>query len=292
MSASMQIIEGRARDLGGFAVRRVLPAVGRRMVGPFIFLDEMGPATFAPGQGIDVRLHPHIALATVTYLFDGAIRHRDSLGTVQDIVPGDVNWMSAGRGIAHSERTAPEVRAAGHRPWGMQAWFALPKTHEETEPFFAHHPAAALPAWAEDGCRVTLIAGEGFGRTAPVAVPWPTLYADVVAEAGGRLLIGTEHRERAIYVAAGAVALDGAIVSAGQLSFCDGDRPITLVAAEDSRVMILDGAPMDGPRTIWWNFVSSDPARIERAKADWRDRRSEAFGQVPGEAEFIPLPDA
>ena len=268
------------RDLGGgFVVRRALPAPQRRMVSWFTFLDQMGPVKFAPGQGLDVRPHPHIGLATVTYLFEGAILHRDTLGNVQRIEPGAVNWMTAGRGIAHSERTPPDVRASGGSVSGIQLWVALPKAVEESEPTFAHTPAADLPL-VEDGVRLVL--GEAYGARSPVKISSEMFYVAATLKAGARLKL-PEARERAVYVAEGSLA--GA--AAGQLLvFTQGE--VVVEAASTPRVLVLGGEPSDGPRHMWWNFVSSSHERIEIAKADWKAGR---FGAIPGEHEFIPLPD-
>jgi len=283
-----RVIEPRPRDLGGFEVRRVLPAGGRQMVGPFIFFDHMGPAEFAPGGGIDVRPHPHVCLATVTYLFTGEIVHRDSLGFVQPIRPGDVNWMTAGRGIVHSERTDPELRKTGTRIHGIQSWVALPKSAEESEPAFFHHPAATLPTIEREGVRMRVIAGTAFGQRSPVAVFSETLYVDVALTKGGQLEVPDEHRERAIYVAEGRIAFDGAEFDGGRMIVLDEGATAAIRAAADSRLLLVGGAPMDGPRYIWWNFVASSRERIDRARDDWAAQR---FAKVPGETEFIPLPD-
>lgn len=286
--AIRRIIDPRPRDLGGFGVRRILPAGGLQMVGPFIFLDHIGPADFAPGTGIDVRPHPHIGLATVTYLFEGSLDHRDSTGCVQTIEPGAVNWMTAGRGIVHSERTGPGPRAAGHRIHGIQSWVALPREHEEDPPAFHHHPASDLPEFALGEARLRLIAGSAFGRSSPVAVRVPTLYAELSLAAGSGLVLTDEHEERAVYVAEGALAVDGAQVGQGQMAVLEpGGRP-TLESASGARAMLVGGAPADGPRHIWWNFVSSSRERIEQAGRDWQAGR---FPRVPGETEFIPLPE-
>jgi redox-sensitive bicupin YhaK (pirin superfamily) len=287
-SAVETLIVGRARDLGGFEVRRLLPSPLRQMVGPFIFFDEMGPADFAPGTGIDVRPHPHIGLATVTYLFDGEILHRDSLGTVQPIRPGDVNWMTAGHGIVHSERTGPEARAQGGRLAGIQAWVALPHDKEEVAPAFVHHPGERLPLLRENAFSMRLIAGSFLGARSPVETAWDTLYADVVLSAEGCLPIGCAHEERAVYVVSGAVRLDGHRAEAGQFVVLRPGREINAVADAPVRMMLLGGAAMDGPRHLWWNFVSSSRARIEQAKADWKGGR---FPRVPGDDAFIPLPE-
>ncbi len=282
------VIVPRTRDLGGFEVRRVLPAAQRRMVGPFTFFDHMGPTTFAPGTGIDVRPHPHIGLATVTYLFEGEILHRDSLGSVQPIRPGAVNWMTAGSGIAHSERTPPELRAAGAALHGIQAWVALPGDSEECEPDFVHHPAADLPAIEEDGARVLLIAGSLRGRRSPVRTLSELFYADASLEAGARFLLPAEHAERALYLVSGRVKIGGEAFEPGRLLVFRGRDEIPIEAHAASRAMLLGGQPLDGPRHIWWNFVSNSKERIEQAKADWKAGR---FAPVPGESEFIPLPE-
>lgn len=282
------VIEPRPRDLGGFEVRRVLPAAGRRTIGPFVFFDHMGPADFAPGTGIDVRPHPHIGLATVTYLFDGEIEHRDSLGYDQPIRPGDVNWMVAGRGIVHSERTGDALRAAGHRLHGLQTWVALPRTHEETDPSFVHIPSAELPEIEREGARMRVIVGSAFGATAPAPVFSGTLYVEVKAPAGTRLPLPDEHAERALYLVSGGLEIDGRAIEPGTMAvLVDGTDP-EIVATEDCHAVLAGGAPMDGPRHLWWNFVSSSKERIEQAKADWRESR---FDRVPGDTEFIPLPD-
>jgi redox-sensitive bicupin YhaK (pirin superfamily) len=281
-------IVSKPRDIGGFEVRRLLPSSRRRMVGPFIFFDQMGPATFVAGRGLDVRPHPHIGLSTVTYLLEGEIIHRDSLGTLQPIRPGDVNWMTAGSGIAHSERTGPEARAAGGELFGIQAWVALPRAAEETEPAFAHHPREALPVLREKGVETRLIAGTLFGLRSPVEILWDTLYADAILQQGARLPVPTQHEERAIYLISGEAELNGHPIEPGQLLVLQPGRPVTIVAVSPSRVLLLGGAAMDGPRQIWWNFVSSSRERIEQAKADWQ---AGLFAPVPGETEFIPLPE-
>ena len=284
------LIQGRAHDLGGgFAVRRVLPSVKRRMVGPFIFLDHFGPMDVPPGGGMEVRPHPHIGLATVTYLFEGGIFHRDSLGYAQAIRPGDVNWMTAGSGIVHSERTEPEMRATGFRMHGVQTWVALPKSHEETAPSFEHVEAARLPAWREGGTALRLIVGTYGGRTAPTTHFSPIFYVGVEAPAGAKLAIPPEHEERAIYIADGAFTIGDRQLVVGDLAvLTPGQAAEAIAGADGAKAMLLGGATMDGPRHIWWNFVSSSKERIEKAKADWRDQR---LGKVPGDDEFIPLPD-
>jgi len=283
-----QIIAGRARDIGGFSVRRVLPAPGRRMVGPFIFFDHIGPEALAPGRGVDVRPHPHIALATVTYLYSGSFLHRDSLGSVQEIHPGDVNWMTAGRGIAHSERTPAAARAQGSQIHGIQSWVALPDGHEEVAPAFAHHGMATLPHLVVDGCDLRVIAGEAYGRRSPVEVLWPTLYVDAAMPADAALELPPDHTERAVYVAAGEIEIDGQVLGEAQLALLARGATARLRARHHSRVMLLGGEPFPTHRYIWWNFVASSRERIEKAKLDWASGR---FAPVPGESEFIPLPE-
>ena len=283
------VIVPRPRDLGGFSVRRVLPATLRRNIGGFVFLDHMGPAEFAPGHGIDVRPHPHIGLSTVTYLFEGRIIHRDSLGSVQAIVPGDVNWMTAGRGIVHSERSEGSDRLKTRTMHGLQLWVALPLSHEETAPSFAHHDAADLPMAEIGGARIRVIAGTAFGLTSPVEALSALFFADATLPAGASLELDAGYAERAAYIVEGEIAVDGAVFEAGRLTaFHTGSR-IVVTGNADSRLAFLGGAPLDAPRHLWWNFVSSSKDRIELAKAEWaRDR----FGvEVPGETEFIPLPE-
>jgi redox-sensitive bicupin YhaK (pirin superfamily) len=282
------LIEPRARDLGGFEVRRVLPHGRRRMVGPFIFFDHIGPVQFAPGIGVDVRPHPHICLATVTYLFEGDLMHRDSLGCVQLIRPGDVNWMTAGRGIVHSERTSPESRASGARLHGIQSWVALPQAAEETEPSFHHHAATTLPQLESDGVRLRLIAGRAWELVSPVATLSNMFYADAVFEPGAALVLSEAHAERAAYVVAGTLQVDDeAAIPAGNMLVLRAGRAVTLRSVDGARAMLLGGEPLDGDRHIWWNFVASRPERIEQAKRDWAEYR---FASVPGDDERIPLP--
>jgi redox-sensitive bicupin YhaK (pirin superfamily) len=287
VTAIAHVVESRRRDLGGFEVRRILPFGGGHMVGPFIFLDHMGPVTFAAGQGIDVRPHPHVCLATVTYLFDGEIEHRDSLGVVQTIRPGDVNWMTAGNGIVHSERTGAALRAAGHKLHGLQSWVALPKTDEETEPAFHHFSAQQLPALDSAGVRLRLIAGEAFGLRSPVRVFSRMFYADAKLDGNATLDLPAEHAERAAYVVEGSVEVESRSYSEGTLLvFVEGEG-VKLRAKSPSRIALLGGAPLESRRHIWWNFVASAPERIERAKREWAAGK---FPPVPGETEFIPLP--
>jgi len=286
------VITPRTRDLGdNFEVRRALPTTQRRMVGPFVFLDQMGPAVFSAGRGLDVRPHPHIGLATVTYLFSGEILHRDSLGSVQPIRPGEVNWMSAGRGIVHSERTAEDIRKQDSDLFGLQCWVALPRAHEEMAPTFNHIGAEALPVEEAEGVSATIIAGSFFGHLSPVATLSELFYVDVLLQPGARVDVPAEHEERAIYVVEGRLDLgaDGAF-DAGQLLVLRPGVNVTLTSFGPlpARVMLLGGEPLDGPRYTVWNFVSSSLERIEQAKEDWRNQ---TFPKVPGESEFIPLPD-
>jgi redox-sensitive bicupin YhaK (pirin superfamily) len=282
------VIVPRTADLGGFTVRRALPSTRRRMVGPFIFFDHMGPAEFRAGAGVDVRPHPHIGLATVTYLFEGEIVHRDSLGSAVPIVPGDVNWMTAGRGIAHSERTSPDHRAGGEHLHGLQCWVALPAGDEEMAPAFHHHGGDKLPVVTSEGKVVRVVAGKLLGATSPVATLSDIFFADVSLSAGASLPLDAGYEERAIYIVSGEIEISGDRFGEGRLLvFKPGDR-ITVKALRDARIVLLGGATADGPSHIWWNFVSSRKERIEEAKADWTAGR---FALVPGETEFIPLPE-
>jgi redox-sensitive bicupin YhaK (pirin superfamily) len=283
----LQTITSSQRDLGGFVVRRVLPSGTRQMVGPFIFFDHMGPTQFTPGYGIDVRPHPHIALATVTYLFRGSLEHRDSLGSVREIRPGDVNWMSAGRGIVHSERTPQAARASGEHVHGIQSWVALPDGQEDGEPSFVHYPAATLPARVGEGVELTVIAGEAFGMRSPVATLWPTLYVHAKFSPGASLELPPGHGERAVYVVQGEIAIGDGSLGEGELGVLEPGSACTLRARGDARAMLLGGDKFPTPRHIWWNFVASSQERIERAKERWEGRQ---FPAVPGETEFIPLP--
>lgn len=280
------VIEPRERDLGEFSVRRVLPSGKRRMVGPFIFFDHMGPAEFPPGKGIQVRPHPHIGLATITYLFEGAIMHRDSLGYVQPIEAGAVNLMTAGRGIVHSERAGDDLDTDA-RLHGIQSWMALPDGEEECAPSFAHFPSDSLPEWERDGARVRVIMGEAFGQSSPVTTYSPTLYLDCRMTTESALSLPETYRELAVYVVSGEVRVDGSDYGSGVMAVACPGRSIVLEARAESRVMVIGGDPV-GPRHIWWNFVSSSKERIETAKADWKEGR---FDPVPGETEFIPLPE-
>lgn len=284
------VIVPRMRDLGGFEVGRVLPAPRQGMVGPFIFLDQMGPTEFVLNEGIDIRPHPHINLATVTYLFEGEITHRDSLGTEQVIRPGAVNWMSAGSGIVHSERSSDPFRARNNRMFGLQTWVALPAGHEEDEPFFAHTEKEQLPRIEDHGVRVKLVAGSGWGQQSPVTTLVDTIYADIALEAGAELCVDTDHEERGLYTLSGHIDIDGQRFASQQLLVLRPGKQVTLrnPGPASARLVLLGGETMDGPRYIWWNFVSSRRERIEQAKAEWATGR---FDTVPGDiGEFTPLP--
>jgi len=285
------VIAPRERDLGGFSVRRVLPAPKRRHVGPFVFFDHMGPADFPAGQGINVRPHPHIGLATVTYLFEGEILHRDSVGSLQAIRPGAVNWMTAGRGIVHSERTSAEALQTTRRLHGIQTWVALPLAHEEDAPAFEHIPADRLPVFRQDDAELRLIAGRAFGRPAPFETVVDLHYLEARIDAGGRLTLPADLGERCVYLVAGSLTIHGRAVAPAEMAvLTDGSDIVLEAGADGAHAMLSGGAPLDAPRTIWWNFVSSSTERIERAKADWRDGR---FARVTGdEEEFIPLPES
>lgn len=284
-----QLIVPPVRDLGdGFHVKRVLPASERMMVGPFIFFDEMGPVHFKSGEGLDVRPHPHIGLATVTYLFQGEILHRDSIGSVQPIRPGEVNWMTAGRGIVHSERTSPPVRASGGPLAGIQLWLALPQRDEEIAPSFAHFDASQLPRIAESGVELTVIAGEWEKVRSPVEVFSPLLYAEARCAADARLVMPALYSQRALYVTEGALAVNGHRIDAGRLLILPAGKAVTLTTDAPARAMLIGGEPFDEPRYLWWNLVSSSEERIRQAADDWRAGR---FGRVPGDTDFIPAPD-
>ena len=283
------VIAPRTRDLGdGFEVRRVLPFAKRHMVGPFIFFDHFGPTTFQPGAGLDVRPHPHIGLATITYLFGGEIMHRDSLGNAQLIRPGAVNWMTAGRGIVHSERTPAEIRQQASPIYGIQSWVALPRAREEIDPAFEHYPAASLPLIEGDGVSARLIAGNLFGKGSPVATQSPLFYADVTLRAGATVPVAPDYAERAAYLLEGAVECAGERYAPPQMLVFDSKARAAIKALEPARLLLIGGEPLDGERHIWWNLVSSSAERIEQAKRDWQARR---FPQIPGDSEeFIPLP--
>ena len=281
-------IAGREHDLGGgFFVRRLLPDAKRRSVGPFIFLDHMGPHDFPAGQGIDVRPHPHIGLSTLTWLWEGALMHRDSVGSVQVIRPGDVNWMTAGRGIVHSERTPEDERQRGQRVEGLQTWLAMPEADAESAPSFQHVPAAEVPRVHRDGVDIAIVAGQAFGLRSPVRTCVATLYASLAFSPGGVLTLDDEHEERAVYPLAPGLTLDGVPLAERQLHVLQGPGAVRLESDAAARAMLLGGAPV-GPRVLWWNFVATTRERIEQAKADWAEQR---LGAVPGESEFIPLPE-
>jgi hypothetical protein len=286
------VVVPRTSDIGNFEVRRALPSAQRRTVGPFVFLDEMGPAVLPAGIGIDVRPHPHIGLETVTYLFDGSIMHRDGAGNTQLIEPGEVNWMTAGRGIVHSERSTLEARAADQRLYGLQMWVALPKEKEEVAPGFEHYGLDAQPVVEGEGVWARVVAGSLFGKTSQVRTASPLFYGDIKLDPGASVVLSPEHVERAAYLVEGSVQVEGVVHEPGRLLVLAPGRPVTLTASggKPARFAVVGGEPLDGPRFLWWNFVSSSKDRIEQAKLDWqRDR----FGQnVPDDlVEFIPLPE-
>jgi redox-sensitive bicupin YhaK (pirin superfamily) len=283
------IIVPRLRDIGAFMVKRALPAAQRQMVGPFIFLDAFGPGEAISGEKFDVRPHPHIGLATVSYLLEGSIMHRDSVGSEQVIFPGDVNWMTAGKGIAHSERAPKENIGKPVRIHGFQTWVALPKVSEESAPSFYHHGKDALPVIAGDGATVRLAVGSLYGERAPVSTFSEMFFADVVLEAGAKLPLDASHEERAAYISEGTVDIGGDIFTPDRLVVFKPGEGMTITAKTPARLILLGGEPMDGPRHIWWNFVSSTRERIDQAKADWKAGR---FDKVFGdEKDFIPLPE-
>ncbi|MFH1660715.1 MAG: pirin family protein [Pseudomonadota bacterium] len=273
---------------GGMTVRRLLPSAGRQSVGPFLFFDHFGPVWHEPDSNTDIRPHPHIGLATVTYLFEGAMLHRDSLGSVQRIEPGAINWMTAGRGIVHSERTPDDLRQQVHAIHGLQLWAALPVAFEEAEPAFSHTPAEAIPVWRDPLVAVRVLIGQAFALVSPVHTFAPTLYLDVAAQAGGVLHLDCVAEERAVYGIEGRLAVDGQALEPGLLAVLSDGQPVVIVAEQSARFVVIGGAPLDGRRAMWWNFVSSRRERIETAKEDWRQQR---MGVIPGETEFIPLPE-
>lgn len=294
MSVDLIIVSPTKELAEGFEVRRALPSLRRRMVGPFIFFDEMGPALLGAGEGLDVRPHPHIGLATVTYLFDGELLHRDSLGYTQNIVPGELNWMTAGSGIVHSERTPEALRPIESRLFGIQAWVALPKKHEEIAPSFIHHGSAALPIVEGGGVHLRVIAGELHGARSPMALLSELFYAEALLDPGAELALPPVYEERAVYVVEGSLELpaDGTRHESGRLLVLKPGQTLALrspTSGPPTRLMLLGGPPMDGPRHIWWNFVSSSRPRIEAAKAAWQ---AQQMGTVPGETEWIPIPGA
>ncbi|SFG64713.1 hypothetical protein SAMN05518865_11586 [Duganella sp. CF458] len=282
------LLKGHEKDLGGgFVVRRYLPAAVKQAVGPFIFFDHFGPVDVPADADHDVRPHPHIGLATVTYLFEGAMEHRDSLGTLQRIEPGAINWMTAGRGIVHSERTPKDLVGVPHRTHGLQLWAALPKAHEEVEPSFAHTPAAAIPEMEIDGAKVRVLIGSAFGHTSPVKTFSQTLYLDVSLKAGQQLALNGLPPEAAIYPVSGSLDIDGAPVPQNSMALLDTSSSRRVSANTDAQFVIIGGEPLDGQRFLFWNFVSSSKERLLKAADDWEAQR---FDKVPGETEFIPLP--
>ena len=286
--SAITLLKPHTKDIGGFEVRRLLPAHPHKMVGPFIFFDHMGPARLAAGTGVDVRPHPHIGLATVTYLFEGALMHRDSLGTVQKIEPGAVNWMTAGHGIVHSERSPEEDRPAGPRLHGIQTWIALPKAHERVDPTFSHHAKNTIPLITLPGVYLHLVAGTAFGRTAPTPTYSPMFYLAAEMEAGAALELPLEHEERAVYVVSGEVDVADTPLPPRHMAVVPAAAPVKVCARSAARVILVGGAAMDGDRHIWWNFVASSREAIDEAATRWERG---AFAPVPGETEFIPLPE-
>lgn len=283
------VILPRTGDIGNFEVHRALPFRKKRMVGPFIFWDQMGPGEFLTGQGVDVRPHPHIGLSTVTYLFEGSLDHKDSLGNDLRIVPGDVNLMTAGSGITHSERTGLDVRAHPSALFGIQSWLALPKTHEETTPDFSHIAKQDLPEFSDAGTKGRVILGHYQGLKAPISLPWETLYVDFHLAEGEKISVSKETEERAIYIVSGALEISDTTYPAGQMLVLRPSDDVTVIAATHTHFMLLGGAAMDGPRYLYWNFVSSDKDRLEQAKQDWVAGR---FAKIPHDSdEFIPLPE-
>jgi redox-sensitive bicupin YhaK (pirin superfamily) len=282
-------IAGHEKDLGGgFRVRRLLPAAERQAVGPFLFVDHFGPLMVEPAMDLDVRPHPHIGLATVTYLFDGAMMHRDSLGCVQRIEPGAINWMTAGRGIVHSERRPEDLTTRRYGLHGLQLWAALPASLEETEPTFLHTRAADIPGFTAPAVRGRVLVGSAFGHTSPVATASPTLYVDLELDAGAELVVPPLARELAVYPVEGTASVDGREIAKGALAVVDATRAFTLAAATPTRLVLLGGDPLDGRRHLYWNFVSTRKERIVQAAADWEARR---FPGVAGDDSFIPLPE-
>jgi redox-sensitive bicupin YhaK (pirin superfamily) len=283
------VVGPRLRSLEGLAVNRVWPIPARRLIGPFVFLDHLQPTALAAGHGLDVPPHPHIGLATVTYLLEGELMHADSTGVRQPIRPGALNWMTAGRGITHSERTTAADRARASRIHGLQAWVALPRAAETDAPSFAHVDAEDLPSFERAGVALTLIAGRAFGRTAPVTTASPLFYVEAALPSGADLDLDAELGQRGIYIVTGGLHIDGRTFRAGRLLVLADDRPCRMRATEPAHLMLLGGTPLDGDRHIWWNFVASEPGAIDRAKADWAAGR---FPSVPGDTGYMPLPAA
>lgn len=283
------VLQGRARDLGGLSLRRVLPQLTHRAIGPFVFLDHFGPAMVGPGQSMEVPPHPHIGLATVSWLYEGAVMHRDSLGSEQRIDPGAINWMVAGRGIVHSERTPARLKRTRHRTHGLQLWVALPQGYEETEPLFEHHPARTLPELRKAGVTLRVLLGTAYGQRAPATTFSPMFYVDVSLKAGASHRVTDEHPERGLYLVEGALTCAGERYTAGQLLVLTPGGSPEVRAEEACRFVLIGGAPLDGPRLMWWNFVSSSRRRLEEAKRAWK---TQSFPLVPGDEDrFTPLPD-
>ncbi len=289
------LIVPRARDLGDFEVRRALPAPKRQMVGPFIFFDQAGPAEFLTGRGVDVRPHPHIGLGTVTYLFRGDFHHRDSTGADQIIRPGELNWMVAGRGVSHSERTSAQARSGPNSLFGIQTWLALPDQYEDMAPTFEHHNQETLPIIENSGVKLRLILGNAYGKVAPATMLSETFYADVMIEAGGRLPLPDNHEDRGIYIVEGSILIAGQEYQSSQMMvFRPGDKITVSAGEKGARIMILGGATLEGPRYIWWHFVASSKERIEEAKVEWRAAN---WGKgrfdlpINDRDEYIPMPD-
>jgi redox-sensitive bicupin YhaK (pirin superfamily) len=281
------LIEPAEKNLGEFTVRRALPDKRRQRVGPFIFFDHMGPAEFPPGSGVNVRSHPHIGLATITFLFEGEILHRDSLGYVQAIRPGEINWMTAGKGIVHSEKVSPEILESGQKLHGLQTWVALPIEHEETEPRFEHYSADGIPVLQQEGAKITVVIGTAYGETSPVQAASETLYVEIKLEPGAGIDL-PEAEELGVYVVSGTIELGDQDVSAGVLAVLKNGTSAFVSAAAGAHLMICGGDTLAGERIVWWNFVSSSRERLENAKRDWKDG---VFDDVPGESDFIPLPE-
>ena len=277
------------KDLGDFVVRRTLPATDRQRIGPFIFFDHMGPADFKPGSGVNVRPHPHIGLATITYLFAGKIMHRDSLGHAQAIEQGAINWMTAGRGIVHSERSPEELKQSGSHLHGIQAWVALPVELEETEPRFEHYPAEDVPEVNLDGVKLRVIVGQAYGSVSPVRASSETLYVEANLDAGADLLLPAGIDELAVYVVNGDIDIGDCPVTASRMAVIEAGSDAVARARTTTKLMLLGGASLPGQRYLWWNFVSSSKERMEQAKKDWREQR---FGEIPGETELMPLPSS
>jgi len=285
-SAIKTMLEPKEKDLDGFTVRRLMPTAEMRSVGPFVFFDHLGPAYFPPGRGIDVRPHPHIGLATITFLFEGEILHRDSLGMVQPIRPNEINWMTAGRGIVHSERTPPELRTTGHTAHALQLWVALPEADEESEPAFWHYDSTDLPLIEEEGRSIRVMIGEAYGVTSAVKTFSPTLYVAADLKAGATITVPDNVEERAVYVVAGALSAGDISVPLHSMAVFDAAPDIELTATQDSTLVFIGGSGL-GKRSVWWNLVATRKELIEKAKQDWQEGR---FPKVPGETEFIPLP--